>query len=117
MRPDCRKAKKAAWRREKMHSDEQFRLDQQLSNQKWLKAKPGYWKGYRIDHPDKTQRNRELQIVRNGSRRRAGKEVIAKIDASKPNKFNPVGRYYLIPMIAKIDALKVRIYEVTAPYG
>jgi hypothetical protein len=47
--------------------------------------------------------------------RAAGATVIAKVDASKPNKFSPVGQYYLVPMIAKVDALKVRIYEISTP--
>jgi hypothetical protein len=42
MKPACRRAKKAAWKREKMRTDEQFRLDCKLSNQKWFKANPGY---------------------------------------------------------------------------
>lgn len=111
MAPECRRAKKAAWRREKMRTDKEFRLNQQLSNQKWRKATPGYWKAYRHAHPKKAERNRQLQIIRNRLRRQspnneamADKRVIAKIDASKSNKITPVGRYYLIPMIAKIDA-------------
>lgn len=106
-----------------MRTDEEFRLNQQLSNQKWRKATPGYWKAYRQEHPEKAERNRQLQIIRNKLRRQppnneamTDKRVIAKIDASKSNKIKPVGRYYLVPMIAKIDALKVRIYEITAPY-
>ena len=119
MKPECRRARKAAFRREKMRTDEEFRLNQQLSNRKWLKTKPGYWKQYRHEHSEKVARNRQLQIIRNRSRGQASKSgdgVIAKIDASKSNKFSPMGRYYLVPMIAKIDALKVRIYEITAPY-
>jgi len=121
MQPECRKARKAAWKREKMRLDEQFRLSHHLSHQKWAKAHPGYWKAYRLDHPDKAERNRQLQIIRN--RKRARKQgasppagVIAKVDASKPYQFKPIGQYYLVPVIAKVDALKVRIYEVTAPY-
>lgn len=123
MKPECRRARKAAFRREKMRTDEEFRLNQQLSNRKWLKTNPGYWKQYRHEHPEKVARNRQLQIIRNRSRGQAPKSgpaagdgVIAKIDASKSNKFSPIGRYYLVPMIAKIGALKVRIYEITAPY-
>jgi site-specific recombinase XerD len=42
--------------------------------------------------------------------------VIAKVDASKPYKFNPMGQYYVVPVIAKVDALKVRIYEISTFY-
>lgn len=123
MEPECRKARKAAWKREKMRLEEQFRLNHHLSHQKWARAHPGYWKAYRLDHPEKVERNRRLQIIRNRKRNRRRKEgtstpagVIAKVDASKPYKFKPIGQYYLVPVIAKVDALKVRIYEVTAPY-
>ena len=123
MKPDCRRAKKAVWKREKMRTNPEFRLNQQLSNKKWAKANPDYWKEYRRKNPEKTERNRQLQIVRN--RRRSKKpnvtsaldqSVIAKVDALKSNKFNPVGQYYLVPMIAKVDALKVRIYEISRCY-
>jgi len=106
-----------------MRLEEQFRLNHHLSHQKWARAHPGYWKAYRLDHPEKVERNRRLQIIRNrkrDSRRKQGTStpagVIAKVDASKPYKFKPIGQYYLVPVIAKVDALKVRIYEVTAPY-
>ena len=123
LKPDCRRARKAAWKRERMRTDEEFRLNHCLSNQKWARANPGYWKAYRLDHPEKAERNRQLQIIRNRKRnsgRKAGDSaidrVIAKVDASRANKFNPLGQYYVIPVIAKVDALKVRIYEISAPY-
>lgn len=123
MKPTCRRAKKAAWKREKMRTDEQFGLDCQLSNQKWHKATPGYWKAYRDRHPDKVARNRQLQAIRNRRRARKPKGgrvldtgVIATVDSLKSYKFSPMGQYYLVPMIAKVDALKVRIYEIAAPY-
>jgi hypothetical protein len=100
MKPDCRRAKKAAWKREKMRTDPQFRLDCQLSNQKWLKENPGDWKAYRDQHPDKVERNRQLQAIRN--RRRARKP--------KDDRYLDTGK------IAKVDAINVRVFEITAPY-
>ena len=122
-KPACQRARKAAWKRLKMRIDPIFRADCQLANQKWSKATPGYWKAYRNRNPDKVERNRELQTLRNRKRKAnpkggppPGPPVIAKVDASISNKFNPVGTYYLVPVIAKVDALKVRIYEITEPY-
>ena len=75
-----------------MRTAPDFKLDQQLSNKKWAKANPDYWKKYRRKNPEKTERNRQLQIVRN--RRRFKKPnrasasdlpVIAKVNASKSN--------------------------------
>lgn len=87
MQPECRKARKAAWKREKMRLEEQFRLNH----------------------------NRKRDSARKQGTSPPG-GLIAKVDASKPYKFKPIGQYYLLPVIAKVDALKVRIYEVTAPY-
>jgi len=116
MKPECRRAKKAAWKREKMRFDADFKLAQQMANKKWAKANPDYWKKYRSRNKEKVERNRQLQIIRNRRLRvrpKGDAVVIAKVDALKFGKLNPLGQYYLIPMIAKVDALKVRIYEVS----
>jgi hypothetical protein len=100
-----------------MHSDPDYRFNQRLSNKKWAKANPGYWKAYRQKYPEKTARNRMLQSIRN--RRRSSKlknrsdvKLIAKVDASIVNDFKVVGQYWLVPVIAKVDALKVNIFEI-----
>jgi uncharacterized protein (DUF4415 family) len=115
----CQRARKAAWKRYKMHTDPDYKFNQTVSNKNWAKAKPGYWKDYRRRHPEKTERNRILQSIRN--RRRTNKqnqqsqiqtELIAKVDASIVNKFKVVGQYWLVPVIAKVDALKVNIFDI-----
>jgi hypothetical protein len=122
MKPDCRRAKKAAWKRNKMRTDPDYRYDKKLSNQKWARANPDYWKNYRNDHPEYVERNRILQTVRNRRRRRrsgqqdADKKAIAKVDASIFNKNRLVGQFYLVPVIAKVDALKVNIFDISDPY-
>jgi hypothetical protein len=123
MKPACRRAKKAAWKRHKMATDPDFKLDQKLSNKKWAARNPGYWKQYRKNNPEKANRNRLLQTVRNRSRAQrlksdpaADPALIAKVDASISNKFSLVGQFYLVPTIAKVDALKVNIFKITEPY-
>jgi len=118
MKPDCRRAKKASWKRNKMRIDPDYRYNHKLTNQKWARAHPGYWKNYRSDHPEYIERNRILQAVRN---RRCGqqdgnKKVIAKVDASIFNKNRLVGQFYLVPVIAKVDALKVNSFDISDPY-
>jgi hypothetical protein len=119
MKPECRRAKKAAWKRTKMKTDPQFSREQHLSNKKWVNNNPGYWTDYRKRKPEKAERNCILQRIRN-QRRRANKladpPLIAKVDASKPNKFGLIGQFWLVPVIAKVDALKVNIVEITAAY-
>jgi hypothetical protein len=124
MNPECRRAKKADWKRIKMHTDPQFRKDQYLSNQKWAQNNPAYWTDYRARNPDKAEKNRILQRIRNQRRWEkkqngaiADQPMIAKVDASKPQKINLIGQFWLVPVIAKVDALKVNIVEVPTSYG
>ena len=47
-------------------------------------------------------------------------DVIAKMDSSifvKPAKFRVMGRYWLIPVIAKMDSSMVNIVEITSSYS
>jgi len=121
MKPDCRRARKAAWKRNKIRTDPDYRYNQKLANQKWAKAHPGYWTGYRDRHPEYVKRNRILQLVRNRRRAlraqaEAAGDVIAKVDASIFNKNKLVGQFYMVPVIAKVDALKVNIFDISDPY-
>jgi hypothetical protein len=114
---ECQRARKAAWKRYKMHTDPDYKFNQTLSNKKWAKANPGYWKAYRQRHPEKAERNRILQSIRNRRRslkqkHRSDEELIAKVDASIVNKFKVVGQYWLVPVIAKVDASKVNIFDI-----
>lgn len=124
MKPECRRAKKAAWKRTKMRTDAKFHQDQRLSNQKWAQDNRDYWSRYRKRNPDKANRNRILQRIRNKRRAKnrsksAGQDpaLIAKVDASRYRNYNMIGQFWLVPIIAKVDALKVNIVEVTIPYG
>lgn len=123
MKPECRRAKKAAWKRHKMRTDPDYRFNQRMSNKKWAEANPDYWKEYRKKNPEKAERNRILQTIRNRRRSKnhdlnakVDTSLIAKVDASKPNNFKLVGQFWLVPVIAKVDALKVNIHEISTPY-
>lgn len=106
-KPACQRARKAAWQREKMRCDRDYQANQKRCQQDWFKANPGYWKRYREEHPEQAERNRVLQRVRNRKRRAlagVGQDIpsadrAVKMDAS---------------LIAKMDALKVNIYRITA---
>ncbi|WP_373499610.1 hypothetical protein [Desulfococcus sp.] len=121
LKPPCRRARKAAWKRNKIQTDPDYRYNHKLANQKWAKANPGYWKDYRSGHPEYVERNRLLQTVRNRRRRRsqhpnAKDGLIAKVDASIFNKNRLLGQFYLVPVIANVDALKVNIFDISNPY-
>lgn len=107
-RVQCQRKRKALWQKRKMETDEGYRLNHKTSQQAWIKMNPFYWKEYRKKNPGKARRNAELQIIRNRRRRTPG--LIAKMDASETRRFNPLGRFYLVPVIAKMDALIVNIF-------
>jgi len=113
--PGCQKARKAAWQRNKLRSDPEYRESQRISNKKWQRNNPDYWKRYRQNNPDKAARNRTLQRLRNKRRSsfaNVNNQLIAKMDASNCNCDALSGQYWLVPMIAKMDAMKIYIHVV-----
>jgi len=117
---DCQRARKAAWQRYKMKTDVDYRTQQQLSNEKWAIKTPGYWTRYRQRNPDKAERNRALQHIRNRRNRQSDQDalfpMIAKMDARKSYDFDLLGQFYLVPVIAKMDVSKVNIYIISRGY-
>jgi len=116
----CQRARKAIWQRYKMKTDVDYRAQQQLSNEKWVNKTPGYWTRYRQRNPDKVERNRALQHIRNRRNRQTDQDpafaVIAKMDARKSYDFDLLGQFYLVPVIAKMDVSKVNIYIISKGY-
>ena len=121
---DCQRARKAAWKRERIAVDADYRANQQRCVEQWRRDHPGYWSRYREMNPAQAERNRQLQGVRN-RRRRSGSAVamdagasadplIAKVDAfeAKALKLPDSGEYWLIPVIAKVDASRVKIITI-----
>ena len=115
----CRRAKKADWQRQKIRCDPEYKAGQKLSNRKWREANPGYWRKYRKKNPEKTERNRLLQRIRYKQKnivKNTNEKNIAKMDSSKfqkINKFNVFGQYWLLPVIAKMDASRVNIVAIS----
>jgi len=122
MKPECRRAMKAAWQRHKMSTDPDYRINQRHSNKNWLRKTPWYWKEYRARNPDKARRNRILQGIRNRRRRsdkpgdaKMDSSLIAKMDSSRSSKIEVVGQFWLVPLIAKMDSSKVNILRISSP--
>jgi len=104
-----------------MKHDPVYRANQTSSHQKWLTENPGYWKSYRRENPEKSERNRILQAARNRKARPAAfpgtvDTPIAKMDLSKIDNFQVLGQFWLVPVIAKMDALKVNILKIPICY-
>jgi len=104
-----------------MVSDPVYRANQKQSQADWLSRNADYWKRYRAAHPGQAERNRDLQQVRNKSRHSQGVDkmdasVIAKMDASRSGKTSVgswlPGSFWLVPVIAKMDAIKVILHRI-----
>lgn len=110
----CQRARKAIWKRKKLVDDQDYKATQQLSNQKWSQNHPDYWRKYRQKNPAQASRNRILQKIRNVRRNSIAKnsEMIAKVDALATAKSlfeHGDNLFWIIPKIAKVDALIVKI--------
>lgn len=115
--PACQRARKSLWQKKKLVTDPDYKGDQQLSKNKWAQNNPDYWKKYRERNPEKAQRNRDLQKIRNLKKKgvvessETSKTVdIAKMDASKAMQGKPSGisgEYWMVSTVAKMDPVKV----------
>jgi hypothetical protein len=115
---ECRNAKKAAWQRHKLKTDPEYRANQKSSQKRWVQENPDYWKRYRGKNPEKAERNRILQTIRNRKARSKDEtSLIAKMDASKPDRFEIVGQFWMVPVIAKMDASKINIIRIPECYA
>ena len=121
-RRECQRAKKAAWQRHKLKTDPDYRINQRVCQRQWAEEHPGYWKQYRERNPEKAERNRVLQAVRNRRARSMPRDerqvgsLIAKMDASKTDNFEVLGQFWMVPVIAKMDSSKVNILRIPACY-
>lgn len=119
----CQRARKAAWQRKKMVRDPVYRANQKQSQSDWQSRNADYWKRYRAAHPEQADRNRDLQKIRNKQRHSQGvvkmdPSVIAKMDASRSGRSSVgswlPGSFWLVPVIAKMDAIKVILHQIPA---
>ena len=68
-RPECQRQRRAAYHRQKLKADAEYRLVARDSQKKWREAHPDYLQHYRAQHPQAVQRNRERQQRRDQKRR------------------------------------------------
>ena len=96
-----------------MKTDPDYQANQRESQRSWRERNPGYWKQYRMQHPDYAMRNRLLQRHRD---KRGCFKDLAKMDTLE-DTFSSVkaGSYYLIAEksnLAKMDALAHKVYLI-----
>jgi len=119
-RPECQKARRRKWQKEKLATDEAYRANQADCQRAWRQRNPDYWRHYRKKHPVYTERNRQLQRQRNFRKRQSSggdRSVIAKMDELTMRNDCLSGNYRLVPIdrsgIAKMDELIVKIHVIT----
>ena len=122
-RGSCQRKYKALRQRQRIKHDHDYAVDQKRCNGVWREKNRGYWTGYRQRNPEKAQRNKELQNVRNSKTamrkqvRSVGGESIAKMEElnSQIQKLNQIdsGQFWIVPVIAKMEALKVNIQVIS----
>lgn len=112
----CQRTRKALWQKQKIASDPDYKEGQRLSQKKWLQNNPDYWKKYRRRNPEKADRNRSLQKIRNMKKQHPSNPSkiigIAKMDSRKPRLQSLSGQYWLVPTVAKMDAVKIFITSI-----
>ena len=116
--PECQRERRRRWKRRKRQTDADYRDNQARAQRAWSKAHGEYWREYRRNHPQYSERNRQQQRARNARRGvREGTGVIAKRNASEA--FGPEfsGTYVLTPVgqepIAKRNAWTVKITAIS----
>jgi hypothetical protein len=67
--PDCQRHRQAAYHRQKITADPEYRQVCRDSLQKWRSRNPDYWRRYREQNPAAVERNRQQQHVRDQKRR------------------------------------------------
>jgi hypothetical protein len=118
--PPCQRARKAAWKREKLDQDSDYRLNHAAGNKSWRTSNPDYWREYRQKNPEKEKRNRLLQKLRRIKaqsckvRQDLAETKVAKVDALFIEKLQVDRMFWLKPAVAKVDALLVEISSISA---
>lgn len=109
---ECQRARKRKWQQERLLSDPDYKANQRDCQRAWHNRHPGYYKQYRERHSKNRERNRLMQCYRNSRRR--PRQKIAKMDASHPAPVIYPALYYVLPVIAKMDALTQKVIIIPA---
>ena len=109
---DCQRARKRKWQKDKLAADPDYKANQRDCQKEWLQRHPNYYKQYRQNHPAYCQRNTLLQGYRNVRVR-----MIAKMDEFKPAPIKDPGPFYLLPLIAKMDASAQKVLLIPMGYN
>ena len=104
---DCQRTRKCEWQKQKLADDPDYKANQRDCQREWRRLRPEYYRKYRQDHPNYRKRNTLLQGCRNTKAR-----MIAKMDEFKPAPIKDPGPFYLLPLIAKMDASVQKVFII-----
>ncbi|HEY4580403.1 MAG TPA: hypothetical protein VIG89_05150 [Candidatus Acidoferrales bacterium] len=115
--PACQRERRRLWQQAKRQSDPDYRDNQTRAQRAWRKRNPDYWRDYRLENPQYSERNRTQQRERNKRRR---ERLIVKMHVSTPVFPMSSGIYRIsqaLPAgIAKMDAWTVKITLLSNTY-
>lgn len=108
--PDCQRARRQRWQREKMQNDSDYRENQSRNQRAWLDRHPEYWRNYRESKPERVERNTSRQRSRHDLQQ---ENDLAKMDVSRAMTLRP--GLYRIEQIPSGDVTngEVWIVEIT----
>ena len=93
--PACQRKRRQRWNQQKLKDDPDYQDNKQRSQRDWMDRNPDYWRQYRADHPDYTDRNRSRQRVKTPTPKPT---TLAKRDESNgPHPFK-AGVYRIAPL-------------------
>lgn len=69
--PHCQQMRKNRWQ-QVARKDPDYQENQQRAQKKWCASHPDYWRTYRAEHAEYTQKNRDQQAARNAKRGKKG---------------------------------------------
>ena len=111
--PECQRERRRHKQQERRAKDPSIKDSNAQYLRDWLAKNPGYWKRYRNEHPEYTDKNRRQQKIRQSAQ-------IAK-DAVWTAETLPAGRYRLIRIpdgeIANETMWIVEIVVLSGPHG
>ena len=110
-RKECQRARKRKWQRQKMETDSDYRENQRDCQQHWRENNRDYWRNYRSRNKRYCIRNRLRQKIRD--RKHRTQHVLAKMDTLLSGVLPITGRCFILPSLAKMDALEVDIIPIT----
>ncbi len=108
---DCQRARKRKWQTDKLATDADYKSNQRACQIDWHQRNPDFYKDYRLKHPGYRKRNTLLQRCRNARLR-----VIAKMDTLELDSVQKPRVFYLVPLIATMDASAQKVLLFSMRY-